>query len=201
MVGHMHQPLRLVLLAAGGSSRMRGGDKLLEEIDGEPLLRRQACALIAADLGSVAVTLPPDRPARTEALAGLPLSLLTITDAADGMSASLRAAAAWSEGHGMLVVPADMPELTAKDFQAVVTGFDGRRPTRATSAEGTPGHPVIFPASLLPAFAALSGDEGAKPVLKLHNPRLVPLPGDRAITDLDTPEAWAAWRQSRASLL
>jgi molybdenum cofactor cytidylyltransferase len=42
----------------------------------------------------------------------------------------------------------------------------------------------------------LTGDTGAREVLKRHSDRvhLVPLKGDRALTDLDTPEDWAAWR-------
>ncbi|MCA2010791.1 nucleotidyltransferase family protein [Cereibacter sphaeroides] len=201
MDGFVPHALKLVLLAAGGSRRMRGADKLLQWVDGEPLIRRQARALLQADLGPVAVTLPPDRPARAEALTGLPLSLLTIPDAADGMSASLRAAAQWAEGCALLVTPADMPELTSEDFRTATAAFDGTTPLRATAEDGTPGHPVMFPANLLKQIVALTGDEGAKSILRSQKPRLVALPGQRATTDLDTPEAWAAWRQSRASLL
>jgi CTP:molybdopterin cytidylyltransferase MocA len=67
---------------------------------------------------------------------------------------------------------------------------------RAAGEDGRPGHPVLFPADLLPELAALTGDTGARSVLARHGPRvhLVPLSGARALTDLDTPEAWAAWR-------
>ncbi|NBR54129.1 MAG: nucleotidyltransferase family protein, partial [Rhodobacteraceae bacterium] len=37
----------ILILAAGKSSRMRGRDKHLEEIDGVPLLRRLALAALA----------------------------------------------------------------------------------------------------------------------------------------------------------
>mgnify|MGYP000589391400 CR=1 FL=1 len=195
----MRDALKLVLLAAGGSSRMRGGDKLVEIVDGLPLIRRQALALIDADIGPVAVTLPPDRPARVEALSGLTLSMLMIPDATEGMSASLRAAALWAEGSALLIVPADMPELTVEDFRKAAEAFDGTAPLRATAADGTPGHPVIFPSDLLPGFSGLKGDEGARAILMLHRPRLFALPDRHATTDLDTPEAWAAWRLSRAT--
>jgi CTP:molybdopterin cytidylyltransferase MocA len=64
-------------------------------------------------------------------------------------------------------------------------------------ASGTkPGHPVIFPADLAPLLQNLSGDRGAQPILAAHAGRLhlVPLPGQAALTDLDTPEDWAQWR-------
>ncbi|PTX03738.1 nucleotidyltransferase family protein [Pararhodobacter aggregans] len=186
--------LRLVLLAAGGSTRMRGGDKLLEEVEGLPLIRRQVLAMQAAGLGPVAVTLPPDRPQRVAALEGLDVECLTIGEAAEGMSASLKGAARWAEGSALLLAPADMPELTAEDFRRLAAGYDGARPLRATAEDGTPGHPVIFPPALLPLFAGLGGDDGARSILKAHPPRLIALPGQRAVTDLDTPEDWAAWR-------
>ena len=44
--------LKLVLLGAGGSTRMRGGDKLLEPVEGAPLIRRQALAMLAAVLAT-----------------------------------------------------------------------------------------------------------------------------------------------------
>ena len=52
----------ILLLAAGSSSRMRGGDKLLEPVAGRPLLTRIAEAALATGL-PVHVALPPDRPA------------------------------------------------------------------------------------------------------------------------------------------
>jgi molybdenum cofactor cytidylyltransferase len=58
------------------------------------------------------------------------------------------------------------------------------------------GHPVLFPADLRAELLALQGDEGARMVLQRHKARLrlIALPNQHALTDLDTPEAWAAWR-------
>ncbi|MCB1389082.1 MAG: nucleotidyltransferase family protein [Rhodobacteraceae bacterium] len=190
----MPHAIRLVLLAAGGSTRMRGRDKLLETVDGVALLRRQASAMLASRVGPVAVTLAPDRPDRKAAIEGLAINALTIADAAQGMSGSLRAAAHWAAGNALLVAPADMPDLTSADFRAAARAFDGLHPLRATGADGTPGHPVIFPAPLLPLFDDLRGDDGARAILRKHPPVLLALPGDHALTDLDTPEAWDAWR-------
>lgn len=52
----MVETLAVILPAAGQAKRMRGGDKLLEEVDGEPLLRRLSrFALQTVPLVSVAV--------------------------------------------------------------------------------------------------------------------------------------------------
>ena len=65
---------------------------------------------------------------------------------------------------------------------------------RASTADGRAGHPVIFPARLWPDLVRLQGDQGARDMLKSEAVQLCPLPGQHALTDLDTPEAWAAWR-------
>jgi CTP:molybdopterin cytidylyltransferase MocA len=62
-----------------------------------------------------------------------------------------------------------------------------------------PGHPVLFPARLRPALLRLKGDQGARDILRTEADQILPLPlpGSRAVTDLDTPEDWAAWRALR----
>ena len=191
-------PLTILIPAAGASARMRGLDKLLLEIDGQPLLRRTGQIALAAH-PQVLITLRPQDAARRQAVHDLPITILTIADAREGLSASLRAGAAFLTG-ALMILPADMPELTAQDLRQMIEAAN-RSPTdilRATTADGTPGHPVIFPPDLLPAFARLSGDAGARSILQAHRHRvrLIALPGSHAITDLDTPEAWAAWRQT-----
>ena len=190
--------MKAALLAAGSSSRMGPGrDKLMEPVKGLPLIQRQARALLDAGIGPVAVALPPDRPRRAAALADLNVTLLTIADAHTGMSAGLRACAIWARGEPLMIVPADMPDLSAQDFRTLAAAFQGQT-LRACAEDGTPGHPVIFAPDALPHFAGLSGDEGARRILQLFSPRLVPLPGTHALIDLDTPEDWDRWRQARS---
>lgn len=193
-------PRVLILLpAAGASSRMRGRDKLLEPVRGQPLLRDRVAA--ALDLGlDVAVTLAVDRPERADTLRDLigpRLHLMTVNDAATGLSASLRAGAdrARDGGYaGLMVVLPDLPDLLTQDLKTALQDFDSKTILRATSEDSRAGHPVIFPTPILPALARLTGDEGARDILRTYPVRHVALPGTRATTDLDTPEAWAAWR-------
>ncbi len=201
----VHDPV-ILILAAGSSSRMGGRDKLLEDVDGEPLLRRQV--RIAGQTGCpVLATLPPDRPARGAAIADLPMTHLIVPDAAAGMSASLRhgvqaARRLWLDASGLMILPADMPDFTGAALLTVINAFRAN-PTkivRATTADGRGGHPAIFPADLWADLARASGDTGGRHVLTGHADRIltIPLPGQMATTDLDTPEDWDAWRKARS---
>lgn len=191
--------IAILMLAAGAGRRMRGSDKLLEDVRGLPLLRDRALACIGSGIGPLLVTLPPEAAERRAALTGLALRIVEVPDAARGMGASLAAGAAAVPGTaaGVLVLPADMPDLTAADLRAVAAAYGGWRPVRGAAQDGTPGHPVLFPATSLPALAALSGDRGARDLAAGAEP--VPLPARHALTDLDTPEDWAAWRAARAA--
>lgn len=189
----------ILLLAAGASSRMAPLDKLTQTLRGEPLLRRSA--RIALDSGAaVLAVLPPGRPQRGAALDGLPLRQVLAADAAQGMSASLRAglAALPPGAAGAMILPADMPGFTPADLTLLMDRFaaDRTRIVRATAADGTPGHPAIFPCDLFPALQRVVGDEGGRSVLRAHAARVVTvaLPGNRATLDLDTPDDWRAFR-------
>lgn len=191
----------ILILAAGSSSRMRGADKLLEPIDGTPQLARIAQAALHTGC-PVSVALPPDRPAREACLDGLALNIVFVPNPQDGMAASLVAGLdALPKSAPVLLLLADLPEITAADLSYFLKAWatHPNRIARGTAEEGTPGHPVGFPADLRAELLALYGDQGAREVLQRHKARLllVPLPGQHATTDLDTPEDWARWRENR----
>ncbi|RVV99659.1 nucleotidyltransferase family protein [Mesobaculum littorinae] len=178
---------------------MRGRDKLLELVAGAPLLRCLAERALGAS-APVYVTLPPEvlRPGRHAALDGVPVTRVVVPDPAEGMAASFRAgvAAIGDDPSGLMVMLADMPEIVTADLARMIAAFGAapNLPLRATTADGLPGFPVIFPRRLYPALSRLSGDVGGKEVLTGERVATLSLPGQRARLDLDTPEAWAAWR-------
>ena len=196
--------VEVLLLAAGASQRMKGRDKLMEEIDGTPLLARTARRLIDSHADGVTIVLPPDRPDRAKALDGLPVTLQIAEDAATGMAASLRAGitALPQRADAVIIALADMPEMAADHINRLIAAYDpaeNREIARAMDEHGQPGHPVLFSRRFFENLAGLSGDAGAKPVIAEARDFLVdvPTPGTGATTDLDTPEAWAAWRAAQ----
>jgi len=195
----------ILIPAAGASSRMRGPDKLLEKIQGQTQLTRVVTAALATE-ARVVVCLPSLTGERAEVLASLAcerLQLIPVPDPREGMAASLRCGAEWVlrgvVPDGIMILPADMPELETKDFQDVMKRFSGapRHPVRGCADDGKPGHPVILPARMLNSLTQLRGDQGAKTLLEGEAVTRVPLKGQRARIDLDTPEDWADWRGHR----
>jgi CTP:molybdopterin cytidylyltransferase MocA len=188
----------ILICAAGAGSRMRGADKLLEPVAGRPLLAQLAAAAVATG-APVLVALPPGAAGveRAKALPDHAVIALTVADAAQGMSGSIRAGvAAAGDAPGLVVMLGDMPEIDTPALARLLAAHAAApdRVIRAASASDQPGHPVLFPRRLFPALALLTGDTGARDILRCETAELVPLPGQAALTDLDTPEAWAAWR-------
>ena len=197
--------LPIIILAAGSSSRMRGRDKLLEDVDGAPLLRQQAIKACAVTSGPVLIALPPAPHPRYTALSGLDVQMVGVTDADEGMNASLRTifAALPKSASCAMVLLADLPDVTAADLERVADAVDLNSDTqvwRGATQDAAPGHPIVFHASLFPYIAKLTGDSGGREVIAQAKGRvaLIPLEGDRARRDLDTPEEWHTWREARS---
>ncbi len=196
----MRPNVHILVLAAGSSSRMRGADKLLQPVKGRPILRLVVETALASG-APVLVTLPPAAKSRREAVADLPVQVVDIPDAAQGMSRSivrgLHAIREPGPEDGIMILPADMPGFSAKALADLISRFRAEPELiwRGGSTDGTPGHPAIIPRDLWPELAAITGDEGGRSVLQRHMDRLrlVPLPGQMATLDLDTPEDWTAF--------
>ena len=130
------------------------------------------------------------------------VTLLAVPGAAEGMGATLRTAALFAARHApdrplMILLP-DVPGIGPFDIKTVISRFEtegGDTVVRATDETGRPGTPLVVPPRLLEKFCALQGDDGGRSALKGEAVIMVPISGDRATRDLDTPEDWEAWRK------
>ncbi|MBK5934139.1 CTP:molybdopterin cytidylyltransferase MocA [Rhodovulum imhoffii] len=199
----MHTALAVLLLAAGASRRMGGTDKLLLPVDGVAMLRRQARACLEAGL-TVTVTVPGPAHPRVTALSGLAVTLAQV-EGDDGMGGSLRAGLEIlpKDASGVMIVLGDMPGLDASDFRRLARAHDNAPHAilHGETEDGIRGHPVVFPADLIPMLRGCKGDRGGQRVLAACQARVqgIPLPGQRAIQDIDTPRDWAAWLAAQTS--
>lgn len=188
--------------AAGQSTRMQGQDKLLQTINGIPILRRTAETAINATLGPVLIGLDPTSQNRRNTLKNLNVTLINVENAHSGMSETLKAGAHHALTHptitALMILLPDMPDITTADLKTLANAHKSapNQPIRATTETGDPGHPTIFPKRLLPQFDTLTGDTGAASLLKGEPTQTCPLHGTKARLDLDTPKDWATWRKA-----
>lgn len=189
--------LAIIIPAAGASARMGGRDKLMEVVDGQPLLLRQVTRALATG-APVYVTTRADRPERITALDHSAARLVHVATPDEGLAASIRAGIAAlpvSVSAAMILLP-DLPDIDTSNMRAMITAHnrDPQLILRATTEDGTPGHPTVFPRLFFADLAKITGDRGAQALLKTTKFTPVPLQGQRALTDLDTPQDWKIWR-------
>ena len=193
-----------VLLAAGASSRMLGDDKLLREIDGQSLLRRSALSMLKSDLEYVFVAIGAGSDVHRNALDDLPVEIVEVTDAAQGMSASIRSAIAAIPADTRVIVLglADMPDITPDHYNALLAAHDPKQNNfivRPITPTGKRGNPVLFDIRFKQNLLSITGDEGARDIVK-SMPEFVceiAMMDDAVTCDLDTPMAWDHWLSRR----
>ncbi|MGA1834661.1 MULTISPECIES: nucleotidyltransferase family protein [Rhizobium] len=181
-----------LLLAAGRSSRMpEGCHKLLAEFNGVPLVRRSAETMLRSDLRSVTVVTGHRSPEIQMALNGLPVFTTYNKNFAEGMGTSLACGfrhASLASCDGVLVMLADMPEITEAHIAELLSAFRSGQDALVRGADGEkPGHPVIVPSAIFSQMKKLDGDHGGKEALQR---REVPVTminiGKAALKDIDT---------------
>ncbi|UYN97720.1 MAG: molybdopterin-binding/glycosyltransferase family 2 protein [Enhydrobacter sp.] len=195
----------VLVLAAGRSTRMGGPNKLLADAKGRPLVVHAMKAALASQAVEVVVVLGhmagEVRAAVENALpSDARLRFVVNPDYADGLSTSVRAgiAALRSDTDAVIVQLGDMPSVNAALLDRLMAAFNPveGRAICVPTVGGKRGNPVLWARRFFPEMGGLAGDSGAKHLIGEHADLVceVEMQGDAAVTDIDTPEALAAWR-------
>lgn len=192
-----------VVLAAGGSSRMKGTNKLLELLDGAPVITHVVGAAAAGGAAPIVVVIGHQEETVRAALRGAPVELVENPSWAEGMSTSIAAGVAALERRveGALVCLGDMPRVSPEDIAALVRAFGetSEAPVAVVPVhEGEQGNPVLWSAEWFPQLRALTGDRGAKALIGEIEDRVIRVPaGHGVLVDADTPDALERIRSER----
>ena len=189
------RPPGLILLAAGGSSRMKQPKQLLRW--GDDSLITHACkTALQSKCRPVVVVLGCEAEACRRELAGLPVTMIINPEWQKGMGTSIAAgisalASAHSETSGALIVLVDQPRITAAFLNSLTASWSPpTHPISATSYGGTGGVPAVFDRSFFPELKSLHPERGARALIaeKIDVTKLVN--ADEILIDLDTPESY-----------
>ena len=167
-------------------------NKLLLEIDGEPLLRRVVRRAIDAGLAPVIVVVgyEPDR--IRESLDGLECTFVENRDYSGPTSGSLHAGlrALDKSVSAAVVMLGDMVHVTTAMVRKLLGGLrsDSRLVVSRYGADEVLAPPLLFRRELWPELLEWSGEGCGKAVVKAHLDEAVIFdwPGD-ALRDIDTP--------------
>lgn len=178
--------LHCLVLAAGESQRL-GSPKQLLTIDDETLLHR-VCREAQSVCPNVTVVLGAQAAAVTQAIDDLPVMRIHNPDWQEGIASSLRAGvmALPATADGVLILLCDQPTVSARHFQLLIDAWQRQPATIVASAyNGLFGVPIIFPRDDFAGLVTLSGDHGARDLLKQDKVCNVDIPA--AACDIDTP--------------
>jgi len=184
-----------VILAAGLSLRMAPDNKLLLDFGGEPLVRRIAREAVASKAARTFVVVGHDRWNVRKAIADLAVTIVENPDYTESQMTSVRAGVlAAPEARGYLIIPGDMPLLTAADFDRLIARFEELGADKAVVPfdDSERGNPIVIPGWSREEMYRRGINFGCRNLL-INYPELVsPLKTaePQFFQDCDTPEAY-----------
>jgi molybdenum cofactor cytidylyltransferase len=177
-----------LVLAAGGSTRM-GAPKQLLRLEDRSFVRRAVEAASAAGCVPVFVVLGAGAERVREELTGLAVRVVENAAWRDGLGGSIAAglrALAREDVSACLVLLADQPLVGPCELERLLeAGAEGN--LVASRVDGALGPPALFPRALFPSLAALSGDAGARSLLRARSAGVVAVDLGLRALDVDTP--------------
>lgn len=192
-----------IVLAAGASTRMGASvNKLLLDIDGEPMVRRAVRRALEAGLSPVVVVLGHEGDRVRAALHGLACTFAVSPDPRGPTSGSLHAGLGALDGASsragatasgaVVILLGDMVRVTAAMIHTLALAVQGTTAPLVVSRYGEEGvlaPPLLFRRALWPELLAWHGEGCGKAVVNAHRSEALMLdwPAD-ALRDIDTPD-------------
>jgi molybdenum cofactor cytidylyltransferase len=185
-----------LVLAAGRSRRMGGSNKLLQEVDGVPLVRRMVDAAAASACDGVMVVTGHEAARVEGVLPRAGVETARCRDYASGLSASLRAgiAALPEECDAVVVCLGDMPKISSVHIDRLIAAYDPLqgRAVCVPTFRGKRGNPVLWDRRFFAELMDLKGDVGARHLIGeyAHLVWEVAMDDEGVLIDVDTRQSF-----------
>lgn len=181
----------IIILAAGGSTRF-GRPKQIFKYQGETLVRRAAMTALEANAGPVIFSLGADHEAVERELSDLEVTSVFNAEWRSGMSSSLISAVKYLEQEhpnidAVVFMLCDQPLISSTMLLKLIALYEETDAAIVASEyEDTLGVPALFDRSTFDELLKLSGDEGARSVIRKHNDRVQRVSMPEAGFDIDS---------------
>ncbi|MDB5312399.1 MAG: 4-diphosphocytidyl-2C-methyl-D-erythritol synthase [Gemmataceae bacterium] len=190
-------PVAVVVLAAGGSSRM-GRPKQLLPFCGRSLLRHSTRVALDAACGPVFVVLGARADQFVQEISGLPVTVVVNPDWERGPGTSVRAGVEAVEADpgtwALVVTVCDQPLVSGLDIRRLIEAGQGTgRPMAAAEYSGSIGVPAFFARSCFSDLRGLEPAACAKRLLARRPDEVAVVTLPTAAIDLDTPDDYKRW--------
>ena len=176
-----------VVMASGWSRRFPGENKLLLPIGGKPMVRHTLDKLARLPLERVTVVSRYEAVRAMAAEYGFQALDNPLTLQSDTIRLGLRE---MDDLDGCMLCVADQPYCTGESMEALLRLFREHPDCICRLAyQGEPGNPAVFPRALFGEISALTGDTGARAVIRRHPDRVLFQEAGSALElrDIDCP--------------
>ena len=175
------------VIMASGLGRRFGGNKLMADFRGEPLICRAFEATEGIFARRVAVTRHPDVAALCRSR-GVEVVLHALPLRSDTVRLGIEAV---GNTDACMFCPGDQPLLRRETVAALaLSAANDKNSIWRASFDGEPGSPVLFPACDFSALRALPEGKGGGYIAQKHpeRVRMLPVRDKFELTDADTPD-------------
>ena len=187
-----------IVLGSGASNRFGRADKLLAPLGGKPLAQHIGECIAGVDVKNRYLVAPSESADlhRLYENLGFQVVVNPQPDLGQGSTIAVGVKAAMSERpSGIMVCLADMPFITAKILSDLATVIAASNAAICETAEGRVSPPALFSKDVAYKLESLSGDVGARDLIKTLK-SVARLETDPTILqDIDTPEDFAKARK------
>ena len=180
-----------IILAAGGSTRMGGQNKLLQMVDGTSLVQKVVGSALNSNIESVYVILGYQAALIRQCISNKSVNWVENSDWSRGMASSIKSGieALNTNYDGAMILLGDMPFIEPIMINQLLALYQKKKIVVPVK-DGRQGNPVLFSSAFFADLKLLGGDKGAKPIIK-KNPDSVIIANvltDTIFHDLDIPD-------------
>jgi molybdenum cofactor cytidylyltransferase len=176
-----------VILAAGGSERLRTPKQLLDW-QGKPYVYQVAMHALEARLKPLIVITGAYHDQVVQALSELSVKIVHNPDWAAGQSTSVKMGlkALPKNCDSVMFLLSDQPHLPSQLMRQLIERYSqNRKPITAPMVDGQRGNPVLLNRKTFPKLAAITGDRGARAIIHQFEVDWLPWMDRRILLDVD----------------